>query len=124
MSQLRPLPSGNEPDAGLETRLRPQFAHPIILVDLNDPVIGGPQCLVGVCERLSVIFGKCSAHHQRWIDDGRPDDIEAWAQAAPANRRWLQHPPNARSRPVAAAAASTDSATPTPIAGTSRGAST
>jgi hypothetical protein len=56
-------------------------------------VIGGPQCLVPICERLAVIFGKCSAHHQRWIDDGRPGDVEAWAQAAPANRRWLQQPP-------------------------------
>jgi integrase len=78
---------------GLVARLRPPFAQPVILVDPDDPVIGGPQCLVPTCERLVVIFGKCSAHHRRWIDDGRPDDVEAWAKGAPANRRWLQQPP-------------------------------
>jgi hypothetical protein len=85
--------SDHDAGIGLPARLRPQFAQPVILVDPDDPVIGGPQCQVPVCERLAVIFGKCSAHHQRWIDDGRPDDVEAWANAAPANRRWLQQPP-------------------------------
>ncbi|MBF6302796.1 hypothetical protein IU459_35470 [Nocardia amamiensis] len=94
MSHLQPVPhSDNGADTGLAGRLRPQFAQPIIVVDPDDPVMGGPRCLVPVCDRLAVIFGKCSAHHQRWIDDGRPDDIDAWAVTAPATRRWLQQPP-------------------------------
>ncbi|MGH3584854.1 MAG: tyrosine-type recombinase/integrase [Pseudonocardia sp.] len=111
MSRLRPVPPGPtgpavgvaeiEPDrdrlehvdgVGLRARLRPLFAQPIIVVDPDDPVMGGPRCLVEVCDRLAVIFGKCSAHHQRWIDDGRPADLAAWAATAPANRRWLQQP--------------------------------
>ena len=82
----------NDSGAGLLARLRPPFAQPVILVDPDDPVIGGPQCLVPTCERLAVIFGKCSAHHRRWINDGRPDGVETWAKGAPANRRWLQRP--------------------------------
>jgi integrase len=77
--------------AQLTVRLRPMFAEPVILVDPSDPVIGGPQCIVAACERLAVLEGKCSAHHRRWIEDGRPD-IDAWAASAPANRRWLQQP--------------------------------
>lgn len=80
MSHLQPIPNdGNDSGSSLAARLRPEFSRPVILVDPDDPVMGGPQCLVAVCERLAVIFGKCSAHHRRWIDDGRPDDVEAWA---------------------------------------------
>ncbi|WP_460431822.1 tyrosine-type recombinase/integrase, partial [Amycolatopsis echigonensis] len=93
MRQLHPIPHGdNDSGTDLAARLRPQFAQPVILVDPDDPVIGGPQCLVPVCDRLAVIFGKCSAHHQRWIEAGRPDDVETWAKSAPANRRWLHQP--------------------------------
>jgi integrase len=94
--QLQPVPSparDGDFGVGLAARLRPQFAQPVILAGLDDPVIGGPGCLVPRCERLAVIYGKCSAHHQRWIDDGCPDDVPAWAASAPANRRWLQQPP-------------------------------
>ncbi|WP_051574075.1 hypothetical protein [Streptomyces sp. PRh5] len=94
MRQLRLLPH-DEHVAGtdLAARLRPRFAQPVIVVDPDDPVMGGPRCLVPVCERLTVIFGKCSAHRQRWIHEGRPEDVHAWAATAPANRRWLQQPP-------------------------------
>ncbi|WP_285488073.1 hypothetical protein [Amycolatopsis taiwanensis] len=94
MSRLHPIPdSDTDSGTSLAARLRPQFAQPVILVDSDDPVIGGPRCLAPVCERLAVAFGKCSAHHQRWIDEGRPDDVETWAKTAQANRRWLQQPP-------------------------------
>ncbi|MEU3343002.1 site-specific integrase [Streptomyces sp. NPDC006668] len=94
MRQLVPIPVGESAEGtDLAARLRPRFAQPVILVDPDDPVIGGPRCLVPVCDRLAVIFAKCSAHHRRWIDDGRPDDVDAWAATAPANRRWLQQPP-------------------------------
>lgn len=94
MSRPQPIPaSDNGSDSGLAARLRPQFAEPVILVDPDDPVIGGPRCLVPICERMAVTLGKCSGHHQRWIDDGRPEDIPTWAMATPANRRWLQPAP-------------------------------
>lgn len=76
----------------LTARLRSEFAVPVILVDPADPVIGGPQCLVPACERLAVLLGKCTAHHQHWVEDGRPGDVEAWAATVPALRRWLQQP--------------------------------
>jgi hypothetical protein len=91
MSVLQPLPGGAVDGIDLVSRLRPQFAQPVILVDPDDPVIGGPLCVVVVCDRLAVVLGKCSGHHQRWIDDGRPD-VEDWAATAPENRRWLQQP--------------------------------
>lgn len=81
-----------ESSPSLAARLRPQFAVPVIMVDPDDPVIGGPVCVVPVCDRLAVLLGKCSAHQRRWIVDGRPADVEAWAATASANRRWLQEP--------------------------------
>lgn len=78
--------------ARLSARLRPEFATPVILVDPSDPVMGGPGCRVGACERVAVLRGMCSAHHQRWAQAGRPE-AEAWAAAAPAVRRWLAEPP-------------------------------
>ena len=76
----------------LTARLRPEFAVAVILVDPGDPVIGGPQCLVPACERLAVLRGKYSAHHQNWVEDGRPGNVESWATTVPALRRWLQQP--------------------------------
>ncbi len=93
MNHVQPIPfSGNESGTDLAARLRPRFAQSIIVVDPDDPVMGGPSCLVPVCDRLAVIFGKCSAHHQRWIEAGRPADVDAWAATARSNRRWLQQP--------------------------------
>jgi integrase len=93
MSRLQPIPDGgNDSGTSVADRLRPRFAQPVILVNPDDPVIGGPDCVVPACDRLAVVLGKCSAHHQRWIDDGRPDDVDGWADSASANRRWLQQP--------------------------------
>jgi len=78
--------------ARLLAALRPEFAVPVILVDPADPVVGGPSCKVGVCERVAVLHGMCSAHHRQWAQAGRPD-AEAWAAAAPPLRRWLAEPP-------------------------------
>ena len=77
--------------ARLRAELRPQLAVPVILADPSDPVMGGPSCKVPPCERVAVLTGMCSAHHQRWVEDGRPD-AGAWAAAAPALRRWLAEP--------------------------------
>jgi len=93
MSGLALIPGGaQEGRVGLAGLLRPEFAAPIILVDPDNPVIGGPLCLVPVCARMAVVYGKCSAHHQRWIEAGRPEDLEAWAVSVPAARRWLTPP--------------------------------
>jgi integrase len=78
--------------ARLRAELRPQFAAPVIMVGPSDPVMGGPSCKVAVCERVAVLTGMCSAHHQRWVEAGRPD-AAVWAAAAPALRRWLAEPP-------------------------------
>ncbi|MFG1711147.1 tyrosine-type recombinase/integrase [Nonomuraea sp. M3C6] len=76
----------------LARELRPQFAEPVILVDPSDPVMGGPSCLVAVCDRVGILKGMCSAHRQQWTEAGRPD-IAAWAATAPTLRRWLAEPP-------------------------------
>lgn len=77
--------------ARLTAELRPEFAMSVILVDSSDPVMGGPTCAVVVCERVAVLTGMCSAHHQRWVEAGRPE-VEAWATAAQVLRRWLAEP--------------------------------
>ena len=83
-------------DPGLSTRLRaqlrPQFAVPVILADPADPVMGGPSCKVAVCERVAVLTGMCTGHHQRWVTEGRPD-AGTWAASAGPLRRWLAEPP-------------------------------
>jgi integrase len=76
----------------LRARLRPQFAAPVIPVDPDDPVMGGPSCEVPVCERVAVLSGMCTGHHQRWVTEGRPD-AGTWAASAGPLRRWLTEPP-------------------------------
>ena len=89
---LQPAPLGGPSlTARLAAQLRPQFAAPVILVDPSDPVMGGPGCTVLACERVAVLTGMCSAHHQRWVEAGRPE-ATAWAATAPAVRRWLDEP--------------------------------
>lgn len=77
--------------AWLAAELRPEFTAPVILVDPSDPVMGGPSCTVPICERVAVLTGMCSAHHQRWVEASRPD-VQAWAATAPVIRRWLAEP--------------------------------
>lgn len=77
--------------ARLSAQLRPGFVTPVILVDPSDPVMGGPACKVGACERVAVLTGMCSAHHQRWVQASRPD-TQAWAATAPPITRWLGEP--------------------------------
>lgn len=86
-----PQVEGPSLSARLAAELRPRFAAPVILVDPSDPVMGGPSCTVPACDRVGVLTGMCSAHHQRWVETGRPE-VEAWA-AAPPIRRWLAEPP-------------------------------
>jgi integrase len=76
----------------LREQLRPQFAVPVILVDQADPVMGGPSCMVPVCERVAVVTGMCVGHHQRWVAKARPD-AGTWASSAAPLRRWLSEPP-------------------------------
>jgi hypothetical protein len=77
--------------ARLVALLRPEFASPVILVDPSDPVTGGAQCVVAVCDRVAVHKNMCNRHYQRWVQDGRPE-VEAWATTVSANTRWLQEP--------------------------------
>ncbi|HEY5842528.1 MAG TPA: tyrosine-type recombinase/integrase [Mycobacterium sp.] len=88
----KPEPAqGASLNARLTAELRPEFASPVILVDPSDPVMGGPVCAVQVCERVAVLTDMCSAHHQQWVDAGRPE-AKQWAAAAPPLRRWLAEP--------------------------------
>ena len=91
--------------ARLRAELRPQFAVPVILADQADPVMGGPSCKVTVCERVAVLTGMCTAHHQRWAEAGQPD-AGTWAASAAAVRRWLGEPAGARSPRAGVLAAS------------------
>ncbi len=84
--------SGPALAARLRAELRPQFAVPVILADPADPVMGGPSCTVPACERIAVLTGMCTAHHQRWVADGRPG-AGSWAASAAPVRRWLTEPP-------------------------------
>jgi integrase len=76
----------------LRAQLRPQFAGPVIPVDPHDPVMGGPSCEVPVCERVAVLSGMCTGHHQRWVTEARPH-AGTWAASAAPLRRWLTEPP-------------------------------
>ena len=72
--------------ARLRAGLRPPFAVPVILVDPSDPVMGGPSCKVPACERVAVLTGMCSGHHQRWVEAGRPDAGSWVLNVAPYER--------------------------------------
>jgi hypothetical protein len=85
------LPDGRSLAALLADELRPPFTEAVILVDASDPVMGGPSCLVPICERVGILKGMCHGHRQQWTDAGRPDVI-SWAAEAPALRRWLTEP--------------------------------
>lgn len=76
----------------LRAQLRPEFTLPVILADPSDPVMGGPSCKVAACDRIAVVTGMCTAHHQRWVADGRPDAV-MWSASAPEVRRWMGEPP-------------------------------
>jgi integrase len=94
MTAVQPAADASGPAlaARLRVELRPQFAVPVILADPADPVMGGPSCTVPACERIAVLTGMCTAHHQRWAADGRPD-ARTWAASAAPVRRWLSEPP-------------------------------
>lgn len=85
-------PGGASLAARLSVELRPEFAVDVILVDTSDPVMGGPACRIATCERVGVLTGMCSAHHQRWVAAGRPE-IDEWAASAMACARWMEEPP-------------------------------
>lgn len=76
----------------IAAELRPEFSGEVIFVDLSDPIVGGPVCKVGECDRIGVLAGMCKAHHLRWVATGRSEP-ESWASTALPNIRWLAEPP-------------------------------
>lgn len=59
--------------AALIAAVRPEFVGEVIRVDPDDPVFGRGRCGVSGCARTSWALQLCSAHHQRWDRQGRPD---------------------------------------------------
>ena len=45
--------------------VRPEFAVPTYRPDPADPVLAGPQCVVGSCGHPARSRGLCAAHHAR-----------------------------------------------------------
>lgn len=72
--------------AGLREKLmaavRPEFRSAVLVFEPDDPVFGSGPCLVGSCLRAARLHGMCSAHHQRWNAEGRPDKAEFTARTA------------------------------------------
>jgi hypothetical protein len=81
--------------AGLLERLmvtvRPEFRADELVFDPADPVFGGAVCRVAACPRTARGGrGLCSAHHDRWIAEGKPDPD---AFAAATSPRWRRQDP-------------------------------
>ena len=74
----------------LMVAVRPEFRAAEFAFDGADPVFGGGVCLVPSCERTARSLGLCTAHHDRWKGEGRPD-LEAFASAT--DPRWRKQMP-------------------------------
>lgn len=66
----------------LEDLVRPGFRVEVLMVAAGDPVMGYPECLVSGCTRPGSARAMCTAHHQRWLTEGSPPDIEHWVPTA------------------------------------------
>lgn len=66
----------------LEGLVRPEFRVEVLMVAAGDPVMGYPECLVDGCTRPGSARAMCTAHHQRWLAEGSPADIEHWVPTA------------------------------------------
>ena len=75
----------------LMAAVRPEFRADELVFDPADPVFGGSVCRVAACPRTARGGrGLCSAHHDRWIAEGRPDPD---AFAAATSPRWHKQEP-------------------------------
>lgn len=66
----------------LEDLVRPEFRIEVLMVAAGDPVMGYPDCRVSGCTRPGVARAMCNVHHQRWLAEGSPPDIEHWVPTA------------------------------------------
>ncbi len=57
----------------LMAAVRPQFRVDVLVPDPQDPIFGGPLCVISGCRRTGRARGLCIGHHRRWSDEGRPD---------------------------------------------------
>lgn len=90
-----PGPGPDRPAAGLLEKLmaavRPEFRADELVFDPADPVFGGAICRVASCPRTARGgHGLCSAHHDRWVAEGRPGLEEFAAATSP---RWHKQEP-------------------------------
>jgi integrase len=70
--------------------VRPEFRAEEFAFDPADPIFGGGVCLVTSCERTARSRGLCTAHHDRWTAEGRPE-LESFAAAT--DPRWRKQMP-------------------------------
>jgi integrase len=89
------LPQATEPQRsggypGLLEKLmgavRPEFRVEVYTVDPRDPILGGPACRIGDCERTARLRGMCPTHYDRWTKLGCPD-IDEFVSTTPAKMR-------------------------------------
>ena len=76
----------------LMAAVRPEFRAGVLTFDPGDPVFGGDACRVPDCGRTARAIGMCYAHHQRWINAGRPDP-GTFAASGEAAGPWFGHAP-------------------------------
>lgn len=69
----------------LTEALRPEFSVPVIPLDVRSPVFARGVCRVAGCDRGAWSRLLCSAHYQRWSDQGKPD-VDTFAAGASAIR--------------------------------------
>ena len=53
--------------------VRPEFNVAVVRPEPDDPVLAGPRCTVGGCDRPGRARGLCAAHRSRWAAQGQPD---------------------------------------------------
>lgn len=82
---VAPPPAGPATSDGWQQRLlgqvRPEFRRGVIMVAIGDPVMGFPACVVAGCPRPGMVRAMCTAHHQRWLGEGRPP-LPGWVPTA------------------------------------------
>lgn len=57
----------------LMAAVRPEFRVDVVVPGPQDPIFGGPVCLVSGCRRAGRARGLCFGHHRRWSHEGKPD---------------------------------------------------
>src|SRR5947209_8609782 len=82
----RPAAVGAGLLAKLLAAVRPEFRVEVYVPAPDDPVLGGPSCVVPGCDRSGWEYGLCGGHSHRWRSRGRPDLVGFLTDPGPAKR--------------------------------------